>query len=207
MRKIIPTLTVVITTFIPTLTNAEDSPTACAALKKDADRLECFDLIFKKSVVQNPVPTGSTGKWVVRVEKSKIDDTENAFVWLNAKEDRKNRYGQEGYDSIHINCRENTTDIYFHFAGDFMSSTTGGGKITYRIDKTKAKKKNFRQSNNNKALGLWSGGKAIPFIKAMFGKNTLLVRATPYNQSAVTVEFDIRGLDNAINPLRKACRW
>jgi len=66
--------------------------------------------------------------------------------------------------------------------------------------------KPFTESTDHKALGL-SGASSIAFIKEMFGAQRLFIRATPFNESAVTGEFNISGLDDAIKPLRKACGW
>jgi hypothetical protein len=76
-------------------------------------------------------------------------------------------------------------------------------EIVSAISDAAAKTKSSDESNDNEALGLWSGGAAIPFIKELFGATTLLVRATPFNESAVTAELPIAGLEEAIKPLRE----
>lgn len=88
-----------------------------------------------------------------------------------------------------------------------MSDYGSKGEITNRLDKEDAKSRDFTESNDNEALGLWHGGVAIPFVKELFGHDTLLVRATPYSESAVTMEFDISGTEVAATPLREACNW
>ena len=95
--------------------------------------------------------------------------------------------------TLSIVCRENKTNLYFRFAGDFMSSLNGGGTITYRVDKHPAQTKGFEESNNHEALGLWGGADAIPFIQGLFGAERLFVRATPHNESAVSGEFVLTG--------------
>ena len=88
-----------------------------------------------------------------------------------------------------------------------MADIQGKGRITYRLDSEDAARHTFRESNDNQALGLWSGGQAIPFIKGMLGHDRMLIRATPFSDSTVTGEFNIAGLDEAIKPLREACNW
>jgi type VI secretion system protein VasI len=80
-------------------------------------------------------------------------------------------------------------------------------EVTYRLDDKPAKRKWFGESTDHKALGLWGGGNAIPFLKEIMAGQKLLVRATPWSDNAVTGEFSIIGLDEAIKPLRKACGW
>lgn len=86
-----------------------------------------------------------------------------------------------------------------------MSSIQGKGRITYRLDTEQAKNRDFVESNNNMALGLWSGSSAIPFIKGMLGHEKLVIRATPFSDSTVTAQYDLSGLNEAIKPLREAC--
>jgi type VI secretion system protein VasI len=186
-----------------TQARAEDDPKACAAISQDAKRLECFDLIFKKSSVTTSSPKSD---WVVREEKSKIDDTTNVTLHLKSIEPVRNQYGIKKQIDIVINCREKKTDLYIVFGGYFMSSVQNYGEVTYRIDKKPAVTKHFTESTDHEALGL-GGANSISFIKSLFGGSTLFIRATPFNQSSVSAEFNISGLQEAIKPLSKACGW
>jgi len=189
---------------------ATDNPKACAAIKKDADRLECFDLIFKKTIISSPANDTKykgNGSWDVYIEKSKIDDTENVRLRLRSDKKHQTRFRREEFIELNILCRENKTDMYVNFGSSFMSDTLGAGKVTYRIDARKARKRQFTGSTDHSSLGLWGGGNAIPFVKQLFGARKLLIRAVPYSENAITADFSITGIENAIKPLRKACHW
>jgi len=190
-------------TFVPSLW-AQDDPKTCAAIPNDAKRLECFDLIFKKSSVTK---MSENSQWRVEEEKSKIDDSTNVTLLLEATEPIRNQYGQPARLTILIVCREKTTNFYIVFGGHFMSSTSDYGTVTFRLDKKPAIQKQLRESTDHKALGLWGGAASVPFIKTLFGSSTLFVRATPFNESSITGEFNISGLQDAIAPLRQACGW
>lgn len=88
-----------------------------------------------------------------------------------------------------------------------MTDHQNYGQVTFRIDKQKAFTRSTDVSTDNNALGFWSGGNAIPFIKGLFGGSELLVQAMPFNSSAITFSFDISGLEELIKPLRTACKW
>lgn len=184
--------------------NAEDDPKACTAITQDSKRLECFDLIFKKSSVTISSPKTD---WVVTEEKSKIDDSTNVLLSLKSTQPIQNQYGVASYLEMSILCREKKTDFYIAFGGHFMANIESYGVVTFRVDKRPAVKKSLAKSTDHKALGLWGGANSVPFIRDLFGGSILFVRATPYNESAVSSEFNITGLQDAITPLRRACGW
>lgn len=177
---------------------------ACARIKNDAKRLECFDLIFRKSSETKKL---EKSEWVVREEKSKIDDSTNVFVTLDSTQPVRNQYGELNKVKIAIYCRENKTNFVIIFGDYFMFDNGDYGKVIFRVDKKPATRKRLTASTDHEALGLWNGASAIAFIKTLFGGSTLFVRATPFTESSVSAEFDITGLQEAIIPLRRACGW
>jgi hypothetical protein len=87
-----------------------------------------------------------------------------------------------------------------------MSDSDGYGDVTFRTDNNEPFTRSFSESNDRQALGL-SGRESIPLVQKLFGANTLLVRANPYGQSAISFELDISDLEEASKPLRAACNW
>jgi type VI secretion system protein VasI len=142
----------------------------------------------------------------VRIEKSKIDDSTNVYATLRAKESVYVRYGQRR-PVLWLRCLENSTALILDMDGGFVADIQGYGTVTLRIDEAKAFDRHFRESTDNSSLGLWSGGEAIPLIKRLFGASTLIARVTPFNESSVLIEFDVRGVEHAVEPIRKACGW
>lgn len=147
------------------------------------------------------------GKWIVKTDVSSLTDDKNIFLSLLSENEVPGPYGGRGNGVIWIRCMENTKAVLIAFNDHFMSDNAGGGRVEYRLDDALATHSNFRESNDNKALGLWNGGSSIPFIKKMLGKKQLIVRATPFSDSAVTLTFDIAGIDNAIGSVRETCDW
>lgn len=206
-----PRISIVLVATLATLNlvhpaTAQDDPEACARIHEDSARLECYDLIFRHTRSETEGTEG-TGAWQVNVERSRIDDSTNVTIYVEASEPYVNRYGRQGHPTLIIRCKENETNLYIHFAGAFMSDLRGGGRVTYRLDREDASRVSMRESNDHRALGLWSGGRAIPFIRRMLRHQTLLVRAVPHSAPAITTEFRIAGIEQAIQPLREACNW
>lgn len=176
----------------------------CTQIDNDLERLACYDQEAGYEPIVREI--SGRGDWRVRIEKSLIDDSENVFLSLSSKEQTNCPY-KSGTHQIYIACRENTTSVWVIFGGCFMSSIQGKGRVTYRLDSEKASTKDFRESNDNSALGLWNGGSSIPFIKQLLGHDRLVIRAMPFSDSTVTGQYNISGLDEAIVPLREACHW
>lgn len=184
----------------------QSSGPACAQVEGDEQRLECYDLVFRADRISDGA-VADAGKWEVTEDVSKFDDSRTVFLRLTSEDTHPGKFGGQTHSYLAIACREHDTNLWMTFADSFMSSNTGGGSVTYRLDSDPAESKPFTESNNNKSLGLWSGSSSVPFAKAMIGKDRLVVRATPYNASSVTATYDIRGLSKAIEPLRAACDW
>lgn len=194
------------------------SGTECSVIKENARRLLCYDLLFKipggeleKSVIELEDKKANLAEllseWHIKKSVSKMMDTETVFITKFSTNQFFSKYGREKRASFSARCSENKTTMFFSFDGETMYDDEGSDIITLRIDKEKPFEKRFSESSNNKAVGLWSGGKAISFLKSLYKKQTLLVRFTPYQDSPKTVEFGIAEIENAIKPLAKACHW
>jgi type VI secretion system protein VasI len=147
------------------------------------------------------------GKWLVSEDTSLLDDSTTVVLSMNSNETIAGQFGAAGPAQIYLRCLENTTSVFLILNDMFLSDIQGFGTVDFRIDATQADEVRMQSSTDNKALGLWSGGSAIPFAKRLMGGEKVVFRATPYNESPVEFSFDLTGLPVAIDPLRKACKW
>ncbi len=194
-------LSVVVLAATCSLAEAQEAA-ECAQIDDANDRLNCFDSIYREVSVPE-----TQGDWVSKITASPLDDTETVILSLKSDDDVRGAYGSAGPADLFIRCRENTTSIYLIFNGHFMSDLQGRGRVDYRIDRQSPSRKNMDVSTDNKALGLWSGGESIPWIKQLTEGERLYVRATPFSESQVEANFTIAGLDENIQLLREACNW
>lgn len=176
----------------------------CVGIDDPDTRLSCFDDAFVETEVQQQSPKSD---WSVRVDTSALDDSKTVVLTLSSKDQFLSQYGQLKRGTLIIRCMENTTSLYTVWGGHFMSDNRNSGRVDYRVDAKKASRVSMRESTDNKALGLWSGGQSIPFIKKLLGAEQLYIRATPFSESAVEMSFNVTGLERAIEPLRDACGW
>jgi type VI secretion system protein VasI len=178
-------------------------PRDCAALGDQKLRLACYDEAHR---AETPGSQGD-GKWRVTRQVSKIDDSPEVFVAVEAIDPLSGLEGRASTGILMISCREGNTDVFLNFGEQTMTQRGASAMVTARVDKNRARKISMRPSRDRKALGLWSGRRAIPFVKDMLGAKRLFVRALPPDEAAIDMEFEIAGLDEAIKPLREACEW
>lgn len=188
-------------------TAARSAGEECINIDTDLDRLTCYDKALGRTAKTEPLEV-SSGKWQVVRQTSKMTDEENIALQLNSEETINCGWNNGEKIALLLRCKEGRTSMYFvtgcHMAGSEYDSY---GSIDYRLDQEKAKTTSATPSTDNRALGLWSGNKAVPFAKQMLGKSTLVARMTPYGESPFTATFELSGLDKAIEPLRRACNW
>ena len=133
----------------------------CVDIDDPDTRLSCFDDAFVETEVQQPSPLSD---WSVRVDTSALDDSKTVVLTLASKDQFLSQYGQLKRGTLIIRCMENRTSLYIVRGGHFMSDNRNSGRVDYRVDAKKASRVSMRESSDNEALGLWSGGQSIPFI-------------------------------------------
>ncbi len=145
--------------------------------------------------------------WTIRTDRSALTDDQNIYVTARSRSPIRGPYGGTGYATLYLRCLENTTSMFIVANDHFLTDIQGYGRVEYRLDGTPMTHRNMSASTDNKALGLWNGGSAIPFVRALFGHENLVVRLTPFNESAITMEFDISNAEDAVKTLRTTCHW
>jgi type VI secretion system protein VasI len=159
------------------------------------------------SVEAKPEPPIRPVFWYERSDTSQMDDSKTVWVSLQSEDTIEGRYGDTTRAELLIRCFEHKTALTLQLGDHFMADVEGYGTVTYRIDNRKAATRHFQESTDNSVLGLWDGGSSIPFIKSLFDAEKLVMRAIPFNESAIDVSFDIYGTKDAVKNVRKACGW
>lgn len=186
---------------------------ACSMVSDSLQRLTCFDRAFPRGVDASAsgtqaaeeettaaAPISGTGKWQVTREKSPIDDSPTVLGMLIPEEGQSAGLFKKG---LLIRCKENTTSVVV--ATDDFKFGAETGTITYRIGTAPAKMEEWGMSDNNSAMGLWSGAKAIPFLKELRAADKLAVRTMLQKQ--VDMTFDVRGVAPIVDEIAAACNW
>ncbi|MBK8639464.1 MAG: hypothetical protein IPN92_14760 [Chromatiaceae bacterium] len=143
-------------------------------------------------------------RWNLSIDKSSLDDSTNVYMHIAANDTIPGTLNLPVRPKLWIRCSENTTSAFVDW--DVFINIQNISMI-YRIDSQKASTKSFSISTDHEALGYFSGGQSIPFIKSLFGVTKLLIEVTPFGKNPVQVTFDVSGLEQAVVPLRKSCKW
>ncbi len=178
----------------------------CVVISDSDARLQCFDKAFGVNANETG-PVEGHGKWNLRTDQSPLTDEKSVFLRIESDDNVQGRFGAPGPATLLVRCQENTTSAYFILNDLHLADIQTYGKIEYRVDEKPMQSRSFVASTDNKALGLWNGGRSIPFLKELLGSQRLIIRATPYNESPVTAKFDTRGFDTAVVELRETCSW
>lgn len=178
----------------------------CAAETNSVKRLECFDSLSNRlGVVAPKTVTTTVSKWRVTKKSSQIDDSTNVIVSLDADSSIFGWPGKTYKPSLILRCKEGKTDAYIVTGmSPQVEYGTDGATITLRFDKEKATRYQTSKSTDGEALFL---SQSVGLIKKMLQHSSLLFEFIPFNSSPVITTFDLRGLSEAVKPLRDTCKW
>jgi len=149
--------------------------------------------------------TATVSKWHVKRETSRMDDGTNVIVSLEAASAISGWPRKTYTPSLILRCKEKRTEAYIVTGmSPQVEYGTDGATVTLRFDKEKATKYHTSKSTNGEALFF---GQSVGLIKNMLRHTILLFEFVPFNSSPVMTTFDLRGLADAIKPLRETCKW
>jgi hypothetical protein len=103
-----------------------------------------------------------------------------------------------------LQCRLGDVAAVFDF-GQFVGG--GAARIEYRIGNGAVLAGDVTVAPDHRRFGVWERGRAIGFIKALYGKPQLRLRVVSPAGVPLIAAFDLDGLEDAAAPLRAACGW
>jgi len=107
-----------------------------------------------------------------------------------------------------LRCKENKTQAYVVTGmAPQVEQGTDGATVTLRFDNEKAAQFQTIKSTTGDMLFFEQSGQSIDLIKKMLQRSTLLFHFVPFHSAPQMTTFDLRGLPEAIKPLRKNCQW
>jgi type VI secretion system protein VasI len=141
------------------------------------------------------------GSWKTATQKSKLDDSQNVIIGIDADEPIQTPYKGMVYPRLMIRCAENKTSMIVSF-DTFLSNDDI--KVTYRIDKEKARNVWWNVTTDFDSLYVPN---PIPLLRKLKDEDQIFIQVTPYGQKPISANFYVHGLFNAIKPVQEACGW
>ena len=119
------------------------------------------------------------------------------------------RRSGDGIARLTIRCSDNTTSLSVYFGGCSLPSIVDGGFAVarYWLDAKEPGSVTLSRQGTDTTFGLWQDREAVPFIKSMFGRARMFIGQLPHDRPPLVAQFQIYGLQKAIEPIRKACKW
>lgn len=188
------------------LSDKQDDIAACTSEINGTKRLACYDKLFPTMPADKVESTTEAvvnpGKWQTKITTSPVDDSKNVILFLPSNDSIRTPFGESVTPMLFVTCREKKTEVFITWDVYLGLEETS---MLYRLDKQKAVERTWSISTDTKAV--FYSGKNIDFIKTLSKAEKMFARITPYNESSVSVTFDLTGLSDAVKPLQKACGW
>lgn len=145
-----------------------------------------------------------SGWWVINEKRAAIDDSPTV-VAINYSAFDARSFG--GLTALLAQCREGTNSIIF-IQDDFLISKSRRDSfdITYRIDSAPAKSIRWSELTNNKGAGLFGSG-SEDFLRELYNAENFFIRLIDGNGQSHDAEFDLAGIQRAIEAVAGACGW
>ncbi|WP_461382582.1 type VI secretion system-associated protein TagO [Devosia indica] len=183
----------------------------CAAISDSLARLTCFDKAFPASEMANMVANTAdedneqasaiTTAWEVEATKSALDDSPTVTALLMPSSSSGTGIGDSTM-ALMLRCMENTTSVVLSTT---MFMVEDNVQVTVRLDDQPAQTTSWGRSTNYKAVGLWSGAKAIPFVREVANASRLVVRIQ--ERDRLDAEFELADVQSVAAQVASACNW
>lgn len=145
-----------------------------------------------------------SGWWVINEERAAIDDSPTVIAINYSAYDARS-FG--GLTALLTQCREGATSIVF-VQDDFLMSAARRDSfdINYRVDSAPAQSTRWNELTSNKGAGLF-GSQAETFLRDIYNAEDFFIRLTDGSGQRHDAEFDLAGIQEAIEAVAGACGW
>lgn len=166
---------------------------AIRQVESDDERLEAYDeyvddLLADRAAAEAAAGT-DTGHWEVERSADPLSDETQVFFMLMAGEGT-NSYGRS--PALMVRQQGSKLDVYIVW-NEYLSEDRQ--RVTYRIDAEDPETLRWNVSTDNTATFFPSGD--LELVRNLLEADTFVVRTTPYNESPMTLTFDVRGFEAA----------
>lgn len=147
----------------------------------------------------------SDDKWTENSSVNAMDNTKQVTLALKADNDIQSFIGS-ATPSLIIRCKENSTDAYVSLGTqvEVEYGETDSAKVRVKYDDGSPIGERWSKATSGDAL---FSPAANTFAKKLATSQTFMFEFTPFQKSAETVTFNVRGLDKHLGKVASACGW
>lgn len=162
---------------------AQTSVDQCTAIAADAERLACYDGLFR---------SGGTA-------------AEGLSVVLESDQFIPARPSGRARATMTVACTAGVLRVSFAFAGNTMSALGNDAGITLQYDLQASRSRTLPVDATNTAVILDNTSDAAQFLDGLAGATNLTARVTPVNSRSLSVRFRVDAFAQQVAPIRAAC--
>lgn len=182
--KLLPVLALLPLFSVPApIVLAQDGVAQCIAIAGDAERLACYDGLFRGAG-----PSG--GAISVTLESEQLIPA---------------RPNGRAPATITVSCEAGVLSVAFAFAGNTMSALGNDAGLTLQYDLQAARSRTLPVNATNTAVLLDNSRDAGTFLDGLAGATNLTARVTPVNSRSLSVRFRVDAFMAEVAPVRAAC--
>jgi hypothetical protein len=170
--------------FAPVPAVAQTNGAACGAIANDAERLACYDRLFRGASVAE----------------------DGLSVTFESEQQIPARPSGRGRAQFTVSCDAGVLSARFSFAGQLLSATGDFAPVTFQLDQQSARTRTLNASPDNTAVGFWNTADTEAFLATLDGASALAVRITPTSFRSLSIRFRLEGVLDALAPIRAACQ-
>lgn len=145
-----------------------------------------------------------SGWWTIEASRAAVDDSPQVIA-LNHSQFQANNF--MGQTALVARCIEGETALVF-VQDDFLMNDfqRNSFEMTHRIDDQPSQQSRWNSLTTNKGAGLF-GREAETFIRSIYDAEHLFLRLVEANGKQHDAQFDLAGLQDAIEAVAGACGW
>ncbi|MBU1304983.1 MAG: hypothetical protein KKF33_05625 [Alphaproteobacteria bacterium] len=162
---------------------AQVTVSQCVAIATDAERLACYDGLFRTADAAADSVTAS----------------------LQSEQLIPARPNGRAPATMTVVCNDGALSVAFSFAGNTMSALGRDAGITLQNDLQAARSRTLSVNSDNTAVLIDTSLDAAAFLDGLAGVTNLTARVTPANSRSLSVRFRVDAFLPEIERVRAAC--